>query len=73
MGDTSISISSVDENDKANSNGHGNEKEALSGKRTHDDRPTKFTRCRTGCLRCRTRRRKCRVFFTATPVDEDCG
>ncbi|GLB04007.1 hypothetical protein AtubIFM57258_009723 [Aspergillus tubingensis] len=52
MADTSVSGSSVDDN--------SNEKGPLAGRRTHEERPaTKFTRCRTGCLRCRTRRRKC--------------
>ncbi|PWY68346.1 hypothetical protein BO83DRAFT_400797 [Aspergillus eucalypticola CBS 122712] len=56
MADTSIiSPSSIDDSEKGGS---------LAGRRrTHEERPaTKFTRCRTGCLRCRTRRRKCDVF-----------
>ncbi|RAH60673.1 hypothetical protein BO85DRAFT_457496 [Aspergillus piperis CBS 112811] len=44
---------------------------AVAGRRTHEEkRPaTKFTRCRTGCLRCRTRRRKCIDVFTEEYFD----
>ncbi|PYH70482.1 uncharacterized protein BO88DRAFT_424701 [Aspergillus vadensis CBS 113365] len=52
MADTSISPSSIDDIEKG----------ALAGERNHEERrTTKFTRCRTGCLRCRTRRRKCDI------------
>ncbi|OJJ75727.1 hypothetical protein ASPBRDRAFT_168932 [Aspergillus brasiliensis CBS 101740] len=56
----SSSSSSIDGNDRRNSNNNTNDnEETLAERRPHDEKPTKFTRCRTGCLRCRTRRRKC--------------
>ncbi|OJZ89179.1 hypothetical protein ASPFODRAFT_57931 [Aspergillus luchuensis CBS 106.47] len=65
MADTSLSPSSIDDSEKG----------PLAGRRTYEEkRPaTKFTRCRTGCLRCRTRRRKCIDVFTEEYFDGSGG